>query len=550
MECIDDGFVGFEFSLDFHPFNFTKLLPEEISAEKRKQIKQAAHDGGIRISIHSPIVGPYAPHPSPGRGKQLFYNPAQSMIVQKESIDFAGDIGATAIVFHLIGSNDTKTLSELVEYAVGTDVRVSIENYCHTPEKQTSDFFIKCMEEISSLVSPRARKQNLGVTLDVGHYNIEGDDPIVASRKVGQWCMENNVPVLVHATDNYGDLLFSPPAYSADVHANVAGRGINNDLIIKLLRSQGLQFDVVAEQIQPLSLKDIDHIHDAQSYGARSAGGTSVMMPRFKDFVDKGKTLLMKTGAGGFIGKEVIAEASFCFIAGLLGVQGLKEYIFSRKLQDKKNVSVDDAKKMSEEFLEMSKENKADLIAHIDELLLPAQSGTGSIHKNEKDIVCQNISGAIFNSIDKKDIALVFSRKENLKKGDCIAAMGDSGEEMFMTLDGEVEVKKEKKRLAILEPGSVFGEMALFYNTKRPATFVVHSQTAEIGVLSRTELEQIFLNGEKFAQGFIDRLLRMLPGRQRSLNENYKAAINALHFLADGTKKDLPAIKKPRLEKP
>jgi len=45
-------------------------------------------------------------------------------------------------------------------------------------------------------------------------------------------------------------LLFSSTDYSADVHGCVSGRGINNEIIIKLLRSMGHRFDVIAEQIQ------------------------------------------------------------------------------------------------------------------------------------------------------------------------------------------------------------------------------------------------------------------------------------------------------------
>ena len=40
----------------------------------------------------------------------------------------------------------------------------------------------------------------------------------------------------MHATDNYGQLHFTPPHYSADIHSNVSGKGIHNAMIIKLLR--------------------------------------------------------------------------------------------------------------------------------------------------------------------------------------------------------------------------------------------------------------------------------------------------------------------------
>jgi CRP-like cAMP-binding protein len=58
--------------------------------------------------------------------------------------------------------------------------------------------------------------------------------------------------------------------------------------------------------------------------------------------------------------------------------------------------------------------------------------------------------------------------------GEVIIRQGDAGDYMYEILDGQVEVLQERKgmevRLAVLEKGDFFGEMAIFEREKRSAT--------------------------------------------------------------------------------
>lgn len=83
---------GVELNVDFHPFNSAKLLPEEFSKEKMEEIRATALRFGIKIDIHSPIVGPYSPSPNPDKGKQLFYNPLECPELQRERQSFWQEI--------------------------------------------------------------------------------------------------------------------------------------------------------------------------------------------------------------------------------------------------------------------------------------------------------------------------------------------------------------------------------------------------------------------------------------------------------------------------
>jgi len=532
-KAVADNIEGIEFSFDFHPFNFTKLLPEELTAEKRSQIKAASLKSGIKLSIHSPIVGPYVPLPDPSKGNQRFFDPAQCLEVQYDTIELAKDIGADAVVCHLIDPSNLKAFAGLVEQAGGSSVKVTIENYCQTPFKQTSENFIACVDEIFNLLPREIRKNNFGITLDVGHLNIEGEDPLVGSERIGKWCLDKDVFLRVHATDNYGNLLFSPPAFSADVHGNISGRGINNALIIKMLRSMGHQIDVVGEQIQSLTEEDIAMVHEAQSASLNET---------YEAFLEKGKEKLTGIELGALIEPHIIQERAYQFLAGIKDVPALREYLVFRKIQEKKHLSVDEAKRISQEFIQMPQTIKTDVTQYIDDLLLPIQTESGAIQKSELDLICQNISGALFGTISNEHLNQIFSNERVYLEDDTICKQGSIGNEMFYIKDGEVTVYVDGSSVASLGPGEIFGEMSLFYNISKSATVKVSGKKVKVGVLSREGLENLFTSGQHYARDLIFRLYNILPKRLRNLNDKYKTAIRSLHLIFGGDEKKMPSL--------
>ena len=523
----NDNLEGLELSIDFHPFNYTKLLPEELTTDKRKEILQACRKSGIKIDIHSPIVGPYSPYPDPKKGKQLFYDPVKCHDLIRETIELAKEIEAGCVVVHLIDESNLKKMADLVMQAMGSDVRVTIENYCQTRKRQNSDFFIAAAEEISRMLPIEARKRNFGITLDVGHFNIEGEDPLISAEKIGHWCKTNQIYLRFHATDNYGKLLFSPPAYSADVHGNVSGRGINNGAIIQLLRSMGHEFDVIAEQIKPLTFEDIDAMNRAQT--------TPIKEP-YETLVSKGIKRLSKTVADALITPEVVNERAYQFLAGIEGVSNLKEHLVYRKIQDKKYLSVDEVRKISREFMKMPQTYKNRIIEYIDDLLLPIQSENGVIQKNELDLICQNITGSLFGTINSEHLNQIFSQSKIYNKDHVICEQDTTGKEMYLIKEGEVDVFINGSHLAALGPGEIFGEISLFYNVKRTATIKAAKDNTLLGILTREDFETLMKRSECFTYDLIYRLYNILPDRLRNLNDKYRMAIDALKLIVDGEK--------------
>jgi CRP-like cAMP-binding protein/sugar phosphate isomerase/epimerase len=517
--------AGFELSVDFHPFNYKKLLPEEFSPEKRALIREASHKAGLNIDIHSPIVGPYAPCPDPKKGHQLFFDPMKCFAIQCETVQLACDIGAGAVVFHLIDHTRAKEMAELVMKAEGTSVRVTFENYCQLEGVQSSEVFAACLEEIIAALPEGVRRNNFGVTLDVGHLNIEGEDPLVGAERIGLWCLANGIPLRLHATDNYGKLLFSPPAYSADVHGNVSGRGINSALIITLLRSLGLEFDVVAEQIQPLSHTDIALIHKAQ---------TMPINEPYESVVSRGRDRLAHLGFEPLITPSISNQNAYRFLAGLSGIAALKEYLVFRRIQDQKYLSVDEAKKISQDFMKMPLKFRNNLTEYIDELLLPIQSESGVLQKSELDLICQNISGALFGTLNNEHLNQIFSEVRSYRKGETICKQNSIGQEMYYIKDGEATVSLNSSPLATLKPGEIFGEISLFYNVERTATIKANADHTEIGVLTRSGFEALLKGSEPHSHDLVYRLYSILPERLRNLNDKYRTAINTLYLIAEG----------------
>ncbi len=520
-----DNIEGLELSIDFHPFNYTKILPEELFPEKREEIRTACLKTGIRIDIHSPIVGPYAPFPDPKLGKQLFYNPIECYELMCETIHLAKEIGAGSVVIHLIDDSNLSKIADLVTQASGSDVRVTIENYCQTEKALDSEFFIAAVEKISRTLPYEIKRKNFGITLDVGHLNIEGEDPLTAAEKIGNWCFTNGIYLRLHATDNYGKLLFSPPAYSADVHGNVSGRGINNQAIIKLLRSIGHHFDVIAEQIKPLTSEDIGTIHEAQSFPLELT---------YDEYIRRGENLLSNLKMEALITPEIAAEKAYQFLAGMEGVPALREHLVYRKIQDKKYLSVDEVKRISLEFMRMPREYKQNMIDYLDDLLLPIQTESGALQKNELDLICQNISGALFGTINSEHLERIFSETKVCAEGDVICEQDSAGEEMYLVKSGEVIVSVNGSLLARLGPGEIFGEISLFYNVRRTATIRAAKDNTTLGILNRNRFRTLLENSEPYSYDLIYRLYHILPDRLRNLNDKYKTAIEALKLIANG----------------
>ena len=79
--------------------------------------------------------------------------------------------------------------------------------------------------------------------------------------------------------------------------------------------------------------------------------------------------------------------------------------------------------------------------------------------------------------------------------GEVIIRQGDAGDYMYEILDGQVEVLQEREgeevRLAVLDKGDFFGEMAIFEREKRSATVRANGQVRVLTVDKKILLRRI-----------------------------------------------------------
>lgn len=529
LAVVERNLIGVELALDFHPFNLARVLPEEVDQKKRLDIKQTIQKYGVKVAIHTPIVGPYAPYPEPLTGKQLFYYPARCMRLMKETVQLAIDIGAEVVVVHLIDPGDFSHLAEVINSAAGSEVVVSVENYCYSKTNLNSKVLLETLTNILNALPPEIARNNFGVTYDVGHMNIEGTDPLVAAVKVGKWCQKKHVHFRVHATDNYGQLHFTPPHYSADIHASVSGKGIHNAMIIKLLRSLGLEFHVVAEQIEPLSKEDIQVIDQAQRY--------DFTLP-YQTILKKGRELIGSVSRDPMItNKGIRHEQAYQFIAGLEGLDALREHLLFRRIQEKKYLTADEAKKSTIQMMSMPHEVQMNIIDYLDDLLQPIQRDMAELRNQDVDIVCQNIAGGLLGALNNRQLNRIFSRKsKTFKKGGTICKRNTVGKEIYFIKKGTAEVFLDGSCVAVLNQGEIFGEISLLYDVARTATVRAAEDKTIVGILDRGQFMTIIKSLDESSKALIYRLYLFLPARLRALDEKYKIVISNLIHMIDNKK--------------
>ncbi len=107
-------------------------------------------------------------------------------------------------------------------------------------------------------------------------------------------------------------------------------------------------------------------------------------------------------------------------------------------------------------------------------------------------------------------------------RGDIIFEEGSRGKEMYVVYTGKVEISKKDAMgkeavLAVLEPGEMFGEMALVDQQTRSATATATSEDTRLVALDRTRFKYWLRHEPEFA--FV--VMETLCKRIREKNVQY-----------------------------
>ncbi len=224
--AVDNGFDAFEWFPD------KKITGEgwrtgDIPKEMRAKIRRTAADCNMRLSVH-------APWPS----DPLTPDSAASFT---ETIEFAGDIGASLINVHLRSDLGPAAFAEALRPLLAligeAGMRLSVENTVYTSPSDFNLFFRQLRKSYSGDISL------VGMCLDIGHANLCSETRNDYLRFLD--LLDDEVPIIhLHMHENYGD---------RDSHLTVftgpAGRdpsGIEG--LIRRLKRRNFSGSIILEQ--------------------------------------------------------------------------------------------------------------------------------------------------------------------------------------------------------------------------------------------------------------------------------------------------------------
>ena len=116
----------------------------------------------------------------------------------------------------------------------------------------------------------------------------------------------------------------------------------------------------------------------------------------------------------------------------------------------------------------------------------------------------------LFRACSKQDLRAIarLADYDTCRPGEVLVKEGQRGNELFVIVDGEAEVRRSGKKMATLTAGDYFGELAVLRPAPRTATVVA---TTDMGVLIVTARELSILLSD--VPLFARKLLSGMAGR-------------------------------------
>ena len=122
----------------------------------------------------------------------------------------------------------------------------------------------------------------------------------------------------------------------------------------------------------------------------------------------------------------------------------------------------------------------------------------------------------LFEGLSKKQLSQVSSLMTplDLKAGKVIARQGEVGREFLILLEGQVEVARDGKIIAVRGPGDFIGEIALLDNQPRTATVTARTDVV-VEVLNRGEFASLLAEAPELSAQVMATMARRLAAIDR-----------------------------------
>ena len=125
----------------------------------------------------------------------------------------------------------------------------------------------------------------------------------------------------------------------------------------------------------------------------------------------------------------------------------------------------------------------------------------------------------LFEGLSKKQLSQVSSLMTplDLKAGKVLARQGEIGREFLILLEGQVEVARDGKIIAVRGAGDFIGEIALLDNRPRTATVTARTDVV-VEVLNRGEFASLLAGAPELSAQIMATMARRLAALDRESN--------------------------------
>ena len=137
-------------------------------------------------------------------------------------------------------------------------------------------------------------------------------------------------------------------------------------------------------------------------------------------------------------------------------------------------------------------------------------------------------SVAIFKDLDDGELARVSEvcKEERFKPGDYVFREGEQGNRLYLIVEGEVRISRivpgsGEEALAVLKPGALFGEMAVFDRSER-STDAIANNAVRCLTIARPDFELLLDFNRELAYKVLWACVRLLSARLRSTNDSLR----------------------------
>ena len=135
---------------------------------------------------------------------------------------------------------------------------------------------------------------------------------------------------------------------------------------------------------------------------------------------------------------------------------------------------------------------------------------------------------AIFRDLDEGELARVgeVCREQPFQPGEYIFREGEPGNRLYLIVEGEVRISRVvpgsgEEALAVLKPGALFGEMAVFDRSERSTDAIANAATRCL-TINRSDFELLLDFNRDIAYKVLWACVRLLSGRLRSTNDSLR----------------------------